>query len=124
MTWKTPKCLRYNKDTKCWQLDYTQQKFTRCPTEHTTTQKRNSNKLAPATRLSLGFLDLNNMVHYVFFVSMIFRLSWQFCFTVFRLREADKKNVFSVLKKSERDKKKLLETVLKQLRQLALTTQQ
>jgi hypothetical protein len=43
---------------------------------------------------------------------------------VFRLREADKKNVFSVLKKSERDKKKLLETVLKQLRQLALTAQQ
>lgn len=44
--------------------------------------------------------------------------------SVFRLREADKKNVFSVLKKSERDKKKLLETVLKQLRQLALTAQQ
>ncbi|PNF21996.1 Exocyst complex component 6B [Cryptotermes secundus] len=41
-----------------------------------------------------------------------------------KLREADKKNVFSVLKKSERDKKKLLETVLKQLRQLALTAQQ
>lgn len=40
-----------------------------------------------------------------------------------KLREADKKNVFSVLKKSERDKKKLLETVLKQLRQLAQTTQ-
>ncbi|XP_023288656.1 exocyst complex component 6B isoform X2 [Orussus abietinus] len=41
-----------------------------------------------------------------------------------KLREADKKTVFSVLKKSERDKKKLLETVLKQLRQLAQTTQQ
>lgn len=37
-----------------------------------------------------------------------------------RMREADKKTVFAVLKKSERDKKKLLETVLKQLRQLAL----
>jgi hypothetical protein len=36
-----------------------------------------------------------------------------------RMREADKKTVFAVLKKSERDKKKLLETVLKQLRQLA-----
>jgi hypothetical protein len=43
---------------------------------------------------------------------------------VFRLREADKKTIFSVLKKNERDKKKLLETVLKQLRQLALTAQQ
>lgn len=42
----------------------------------------------------------------------------------FRLKESDKKTVFSVLKKSERDKKKLLETVLKQLRQLAQTTQQ
>ncbi|XP_046742540.1 exocyst complex component 6 isoform X2 [Diprion similis] len=41
-----------------------------------------------------------------------------------KLRESDKKTVFSVLKKSERDKKKLLETVLKQLRQLAQTTQQ
>ncbi|XP_063985122.1 exocyst complex component 6 isoform X1 [Diachasmimorpha longicaudata] len=42
-----------------------------------------------------------------------------------KLKESDKKtNVFSVLKKSERDKKKLLETVLKQLRQLAVTTQQ
>ncbi|XP_067003139.1 exocyst complex component 6B isoform X2 [Anabrus simplex] len=40
-----------------------------------------------------------------------------------KLREADKKTVFSVLKKSERDKKKLLETVLKQLRQLAQTAQ-
>ncbi|KAI5706490.1 hypothetical protein M8J76_006185 [Diaphorina citri] len=38
-----------------------------------------------------------------------------------KLREADKKSVFSALKKSERDKKKLLETVLKQLRQLAVT---
>ncbi|XP_016838806.1 exocyst complex component 6B isoform X1 [Nasonia vitripennis] len=37
-----------------------------------------------------------------------------------KLRESDKKTVFSVLKKSERDKKKLLETVLKQLRQLSL----
>ncbi len=36
-----------------------------------------------------------------------------------KLREADKKTMFSVLKKSERDKKKLLETVLKQLKQLA-----
>lgn len=35
-----------------------------------------------------------------------------------RLREADKRTVFSVLKKSERDKKKLMETVLRQLRQL------
>lgn len=42
----------------------------------------------------------------------------------FRLKESDKKTMFSVLKKSERDKKKLLETVLKQLRQLAQTTQQ
>ncbi|XP_044735709.1 exocyst complex component 6 isoform X2 [Chrysoperla carnea] len=41
-----------------------------------------------------------------------------------KLREADKKNMFSVLKKSERDKKKLLETVLKQLKQLAQTQQQ
>ncbi|CAD1470315.1 unnamed protein product, partial [Heterotrigona itama] len=40
-----------------------------------------------------------------------------------KLKESDKKTVFSVLKKSERDKKKLLETVLKQLRQLAQTTQ-
>lgn len=36
-----------------------------------------------------------------------------------KVREADKKNVFSVLKKSERDKKKLWETVLRQLKQLA-----
>jgi hypothetical protein len=35
-----------------------------------------------------------------------------------KLREGDKKTMFTVLKKSERDKKKLLETVLKQLRQL------
>ncbi|GFY57627.1 exocyst complex component 6B [Trichonephila inaurata madagascariensis] len=36
-----------------------------------------------------------------------------------KIREADKKkNIFSALKKNERDKKKLLETVLKQLRQL------
>nr|XP_015911635.1 exocyst complex component 6B isoform X2 [Parasteatoda tepidariorum] len=36
-----------------------------------------------------------------------------------KVREADKKkNIFSALKKNERDKKKLLETVLKQLRQL------
>lgn len=41
-----------------------------------------------------------------------------------KIREADKKTMFSVLKKSERDKKKLLETVLKQLRQLAITAQQ
>lgn len=36
-----------------------------------------------------------------------------------KVREADKKTMFSVLKKSERDKKKLLETVLRQLKQLA-----
>lgn len=36
-----------------------------------------------------------------------------------KVREADKKTMFSVLKKSERDKKKLWETVLKQLKQLA-----
>lgn len=36
-----------------------------------------------------------------------------------KIREADKRTVFSVLKKSERDKKKLWETVLKQLKQLA-----
>lgn len=36
----------------------------------------------------------------------------------------DNKTMFSVLKKSERDKKKLLDTVLKQLRQLAQATQQ
>lgn len=36
-----------------------------------------------------------------------------------KIREADKKNMFSVLKKAERDKKKLLETVLRQLKQLA-----
>ncbi|XP_043480263.1 exocyst complex component 6B isoform X2 [Leptopilina heterotoma] len=41
-----------------------------------------------------------------------------------KLRESDKKTVFIVLKKSEREKKKLLETVLKQLRQLAQATQQ
>uniref|UniRef100_A0A1B6KDJ2 Exocyst complex component n=1 Tax=Graphocephala atropunctata TaxID=36148 RepID=A0A1B6KDJ2_9HEMI len=41
-----------------------------------------------------------------------------------KIREADKKTMFSVLKKSERDKKKLLDTVLKQLRQLAITVQQ
>nr|CAG4645371.1 EOG090X01NK [Lynceus sp. MCZ IZ 141354] len=35
-----------------------------------------------------------------------------------KLREADKRTMFSVLKKSERDKKKLMETVLKQLKQL------
>lgn len=38
---------------------------------------------------------------------------------VFRLKEGDKKTMFTVLKKSERDKKKLLETVLKQLKQLS-----
>lgn len=37
-----------------------------------------------------------------------------------KVREADKKNVFAALKKSERYKKKLTETVLKQLRQLTL----
>ena len=36
-----------------------------------------------------------------------------------KMMEADKKTMFSVLKKSERDKKKLLETVLRQLKQLA-----
>ncbi|GJQ74258.1 hypothetical protein Trydic_g19159 [Trypoxylus dichotomus] len=36
-----------------------------------------------------------------------------------KLKEGDKRTMFSVLKKSERDKKKLLETVLKQLRQLS-----
>ncbi|KAG5882503.1 hypothetical protein JTB14_008476 [Gonioctena quinquepunctata] len=36
-----------------------------------------------------------------------------------KLKEGDKKTMFTVLKKSERDKKKLLETVLKQLRQLS-----
>lgn len=36
----------------------------------------------------------------------------------------DNKNMFSVLKRSERDKKKLLDTVLRQLKQLAQTTQQ
>ena len=36
-----------------------------------------------------------------------------------KIREAEKKALFSVLKKSERDKKKLLETVLKQLKQLS-----
>ena len=36
-----------------------------------------------------------------------------------RLRDADKRNMFSVLKRAERDKKKLQDTVLKQLRQLA-----
>jgi len=35
-----------------------------------------------------------------------------------KMRDPDKKNVFSVLKKSERDKKKLHDTVLKQLKQL------
>ncbi|XP_022918201.1 exocyst complex component 6 [Onthophagus taurus] len=39
-----------------------------------------------------------------------------------KLREGDKKTMFTVLKKSEREKKKLLETVLKQLRQLSQTT--
>ncbi|PSN35059.1 Exocyst complex component 6B [Blattella germanica] len=48
----------------------------------------------------------------------------EFVSNITGLREADKKTVFSVLKKSERDKKKLLETVLKQLRQLAMTAQQ
>lgn len=36
-----------------------------------------------------------------------------------KVREAEKKTVFAVLKKSERDKKKLWDTVLKQLKQLA-----
>ena len=35
-----------------------------------------------------------------------------------RLRDADKRNMFSVLKRAERDRKKLQDTVLKQLRQL------
>ncbi|XP_060524223.1 exocyst complex component 6 [Cylas formicarius] len=37
-----------------------------------------------------------------------------------KLKEGDKKNMFTVLKKNERDKKKLLETVLKQLKQLSI----
>lgn len=37
-----------------------------------------------------------------------------------KLKEGDKKNIFTVLNKNERDKKKLLETVLKQLRQLSV----
>ncbi|XP_045467865.1 exocyst complex component 6 [Harmonia axyridis] len=36
-----------------------------------------------------------------------------------KLKEGDKKTMFTVLKKSERDKKKLLETVSKQLKQLS-----
>ncbi|CAG9765144.1 unnamed protein product [Ceutorhynchus assimilis] len=36
-----------------------------------------------------------------------------------KLKEGDKKNIFTVLNKNERDKKKLLETVLKQLKQLS-----
>lgn len=36
-----------------------------------------------------------------------------------KLKEGDRKTMFTVLKKSERDKKKLLETVLKQLKQLS-----
>lgn len=36
-----------------------------------------------------------------------------------KVREAEKKTMFSVLKKSERDKKKLWDTVLRQLKQLA-----
>lgn len=36
-----------------------------------------------------------------------------------KIREADKKTMFSVLKRSERDKKRLQETVMKQLKQLA-----
>lgn len=36
-----------------------------------------------------------------------------------KVREADRRTMFSVLKKSERDKKKLWETVLRQLKQLA-----
>ena len=35
-----------------------------------------------------------------------------------RLRDADKRNMFSVLKRAERDRKRLQDTVLKQLRQL------
>lgn len=59
-------------------------------------------------------------LHFLF--AHIMHLFIDICF--YRLKESDKKTVFSVLKKSERDKKKLLETVLKQLRQLAQTTQQ
>lgn len=36
-----------------------------------------------------------------------------------KIREGDKRTMFSVLKKSERDKKKLYDTVIKQLKQLA-----
>nr|SVE85342.1 EOG090X01NK [Daphnia pulicaria] len=51
--------------------------------------------------------------------SKYLRVSPQRAITVLeKLREADKRTVFSVLKKSERDKKKLMETVLRQLRQL------
>lgn len=42
-----------------------------------------------------------------------------------KIREADHRtSVFSVLKKSERDRKKLLDTVLKQLRQLSQPKEQ
>lgn len=42
-----------------------------------------------------------------------------------KIREADHcTSVFSVLKKSERDRKKLLDTVLKQLRQLSQPKEQ
>ncbi|XP_037089279.1 exocyst complex component 6B-like isoform X2 [Pollicipes pollicipes] len=41
-----------------------------------------------------------------------------------KLRDADKRNMFSVLKRAERDRKKLQDTVLKQLRQLAQAGQQ
>jgi len=37
-----------------------------------------------------------------------------------KLRDADKRNMFSVLKRADRDRKKLQDTVLKQLRQLVL----
>ncbi|XP_076325907.1 exocyst complex component 6-like isoform X4 [Tachypleus tridentatus] len=42
-----------------------------------------------------------------------------------KVREADKKkNIFSALKKNQRDKKKLVETFLKQLRQLTSNSDQ
>ena len=44
-----------------------------------------------------------------------------FDFDIFRLKDADKKknNLLTTFKRNERDKKKLIETVLKQLRQLS-----
>jgi hypothetical protein len=94
---------------------------------------RNNQKREPDTSVNLGVLDyssdLKNTDHLLCFLwlcSFCGPETYEFSYVcpVFRLREADKKTIFSVLKKNERDKKKLLETVLKQLRQLALTAQQ